>query len=69
MAWPGEALSVRELEVLSMCGKGLTVSQIAKRLQLSVKTVSTYRTRVLAKLCLETTADLIHYAVEHKLGP
>ncbi len=67
VTWPDEALSVRELEVLSLFAKGLTVSQVAKRLQLSVKTVSTYRTRLLDKLSLETTADLIRYAVDHQL--
>lgn len=65
--WPHESLSVRELEVLSLVARGRTVSQVAKRLKLSVKTVSTYRTRVLEKLNLRTTADLIRYAVEHRL--
>jgi two-component system invasion response regulator UvrY len=62
------ALSVRELKVLALFGKGLTVSQIAKRLKMSVKTVSVYRTRLLEKLRLGTTAELIRYAVEHRLG-
>lgn len=65
--WPHESLSVRELEVLSLLAKGRTVSQVAKRLKLSVKTVSTYRTRLLEKLRLGTTADLIRYAVDHQL--
>ena len=65
--WPHESLSVRELEVLSLVAKGRTVSQVAKRLKLSVKTVSTYRTRLLEKLHLGTTADLIRYAVDHQL--
>lgn len=65
--WPDEALSVREMEVLSLFAKGLTVSRIAKRLKLSVKTVSTYRTKLLEKLRLETTAELIRYAVLHRL--
>lgn len=64
---PNESLSVRELEVIFLLGKGLTVSRIAKRLKLSVKTVSTYRTRLLEKLRLETTADLIRYAIDHQL--
>jgi DNA-binding NarL/FixJ family response regulator len=62
-----ESLSVRELEVLSLFAKGFTVSQVAKRLTLSVKTVSTYRTRLLEKLRLRTTADLIRYAVDHRI--
>ena len=60
-------LSARELEVLSLLAKGRTVSQAAKRLKLSVKTVSTYRSRLLEKLQLQTTADLIRYAVDHRL--
>jgi two-component system, NarL family, invasion response regulator UvrY len=56
-------LSSRELEVLSLLAKGRTVSQAATRLKISVKTVSTYRSRLLEKLHLETTADLIRYAV------
>ncbi len=67
VAWPEASLSVRELEVLSLFAQGFTVSQIAKRLSLSVKTVSTYRTRLLEKLCLGTTADLIRYALNHQL--
>jgi two-component system, NarL family, invasion response regulator UvrY len=65
--WLHESLSVRELEVLSLLARGRTVSEVAKRLKLSAKTVSTYRTRLLEKLRLETTADLIRYAVDHQL--
>jgi DNA-binding NarL/FixJ family response regulator len=60
-------LSARELEVLSLLGKGRTVSQVAERLKLSVKTVSTYRARLLEKLGLETTAEIIRYAIDHHL--
>lgn len=60
-------LSSRELEVLGLLAKGRTVSQVAVRLKLSVKTVSTYRSRLLNKLHLETTADLIRYAVDREL--
>ena len=67
--WPHDSLSVRELEVLSLLARGRTVSQVAGRLQLSVKTVSTYRSRLLEKLGLQTTADLIRYAVDHQLAP
>ena len=62
-----EALSDRELEVLRLLGKGRSVKEIAGDLELSSKTVSTYRTRMLEKLGLKTTADLIRYAVEHRL--
>lgn len=67
ITWPHASLSVREMEVLALLAKGCTASQVAKRLKLSIKTVSTYRTRLLEKLQLETTADLIRYAVDHQL--
>jgi DNA-binding NarL/FixJ family response regulator len=60
-------LSDREYQVLRMIGAGRTVSEIGSELGLSVKTVSTYRTRILEKMELRTSAELIHYAVVHKL--
>jgi DNA-binding NarL/FixJ family response regulator len=60
-------LSDRELEVLRLLGDGRSVKQAGADLGLSAKTVSTYRTRMLEKLGLRTTADLIRYAIEHKL--
>jgi two-component system invasion response regulator UvrY len=63
-----ERLSDRELEVLRMFGSGRTASQIAEALHLSVKTVSTYRARILEKMSLTTTAELIHYAIHHHLA-
>ncbi|MGH7164476.1 MAG: response regulator [Nitrospiraceae bacterium] len=62
-----EALSDRELQVLRLLGSGKTVSEIADQICLSVKTVSTYRARLLEKLQLTTTAQLIRYALDHKL--
>jgi DNA-binding NarL/FixJ family response regulator len=62
-----ELLSDREFEVLRLLGEGKSVSQIADELALSVKTVSTYRARICEKLRLESTADLIRYAVEYKI--
>lgn len=62
-----EVLSDREYQVLRLIGAGRTVSQISNELKLSVKTVSTYRGRILEKLHLRTSAELIHYAVVHKL--
>lgn len=62
-----ETLSDREMEVLRLIGQGKTVSAIAVEMALSVKTISTYRTRLLEKLRLRTTADLVRYAVEHHL--
>ncbi len=64
---PHERLSDREYQVLRMIGSGKTVSQIAAQLVLSVKTVSTYRARVLEKMGLRTNADLTGYAVRHGL--
>ena len=62
-----ERLSDREHEVLCLLGSGKAPKEIAARLQVSSKTVSTYRTRLLAKLELRTTADLIRFAVEQRL--
>jgi two-component system invasion response regulator UvrY len=64
---PHESLSDREYQVLRMIASGLTVSQIAARLSLSVKTISTYRARVLEKMSMKTTAELMHYAIQHRL--
>jgi DNA-binding NarL/FixJ family response regulator len=64
---PREILSGREFQVICLLGSGETISSIAKELSLSVKTVSTYRTRILKKLHLDTTADIIRYALEHEL--
>jgi two-component system, NarL family, invasion response regulator UvrY len=65
---PHRRLSDREFEVLRMMADGRSVNEIASHLALSVKTVSTYRARVLEKLGLSTTADLIRYAVHHGLA-
>ena len=62
-------LSDREYQVLRMIGAGRTVTEIGAELGLSVKTVSTYRARILEKLQLRTSAELIHYAVVNKLVP
>jgi two-component system invasion response regulator UvrY len=62
-----ETLSAREFEILVMIGSGKTVSQIAEELHLSVATVSTYRTRVLTKMNMETTAELMRYAFRNRL--
>ena len=50
-----------------MIGCGRTVSEIATALTLSVKTVSTYRTRVMEKMKLESNSDLTYYALKNKL--
>lgn len=64
---PYQLLSDREFEVLRFLGQGKSVGQIAEEMGLSVKTVSTYRTRILEKLGKESTADLIKFAVDHNL--
>ena len=64
---PHEALSDREYQVLRMVGSGQTVSDIARHLGLSVKTISTYRSRVLEKLGMRTNAELMRYAIENQL--
>ena len=65
---PHAALSDRELQVLGCLGRGQSVKEIAAALHLSPKTISTYRARVLEKLGLASTAELIRYAVEHQLA-
>ena len=62
-----ETLSDREFEVLRMLASGKTVSEIADTLHLSVTTVSTYRGRILEKMGLTTTAELMHYAMHNRL--
>ncbi len=57
------ALSHREREVLQLLAEGATVRTIARRLHISVKTVETHRRNLLAKLELETVADLVRYAI------
>jgi DNA-binding NarL/FixJ family response regulator len=62
-----EQLSEREFQVLLMLGSGKTVGEISRELSLSPKTVSTYKARVLEKLGLQTTSDLVRYALQHQL--
>lgn len=64
---PHEALSDREFEVLRLLVAGQGPTEIAGQLHLSVKTVSTHKTRILQKLNLGSTAELVRYALEHKL--
>lgn len=62
-----ESLSDRELQVFLRLASGETISRMADGMFLSAKTVSTYRTRVLAKLQLSSNSDLTYYAVKHGL--
>lgn len=64
---PHESLSDREYQIFCRLASGCTNGQIAEELRLSPKTVSTYRARVLEKLALNSTAELIRYAIERGL--
>ncbi len=61
------SLSNREMEVFLLIAQGLAVGEIAVMFSLSVKTISTYRTRLLKKLQLRNNAELMRYAIEHDL--
>jgi DNA-binding NarL/FixJ family response regulator len=67
VAVPHEALSDREFQVLRMIASGRTVGEIGRELGLSVKTVSTYRVRVLEKMGMKTNAELTRYAFASQL--
>jgi two-component system invasion response regulator UvrY len=64
---PHEQLSDREDQVFRHLASGRTVSQVAGELNLSAKTISTYRTRILEKMGLRTNAELTVYAVRNRL--
>ena len=62
-----ERLSAREFEIFRLLGRGKTVTEIARDLNLSVKTVSTHRSHILAKTMLHTNADIVDYVTLHRL--
>jgi two-component system, NarL family, invasion response regulator UvrY len=62
-----DILSDREYQVLRMIAAGKTVKHIAKELSLSIKTVSTYRTRIMEKMNMKTNAEVMHYVIKHQL--
>lgn len=62
-----EKLSDREFQILRLIAGGKTVSEIANHLALSVKTISTYRARILEKMHMKTNAELTYYAVKNDL--
>jgi two-component system, NarL family, invasion response regulator UvrY len=64
---PHERLSDREFEVLRLLGRGMSITAIARVMNLSVKTVSTHRTRIVDKTGLETNADMVAYVNAHGL--
>ena len=65
---PHESLSDREFQVLMMLGAGKTVKEIAAELNLSIPTISTYRARLLDKMNMKTTAELVRYAIENRIA-
>ncbi len=62
-----ETLSDREYQVLCLIASGKTVGEIAEKLSLSAKTISTYRARILEKMNMKNNAELTHYTLQHKL--
>lgn len=64
---PHETLSDREFQTMIMISSGFSVSEIAEKLSLSVKTVSMYRTRLLEKMHLRHNSDITHYAIKNQL--
>jgi DNA-binding NarL/FixJ family response regulator len=64
---PHEALSNREFQILKLIASGKTVSQIGRELSLSIKTISTHRTRILKKMNLKTNSELTTYAIRNGL--
>jgi len=64
---PHEALSDREYQVMCMIASGKTVMEIAQKLSLSEKTISTYRSRILEKMKMKNNAELTYYAIKNQL--
>lgn len=64
---PHELLSDREYQVFCLIAAGKGLTEIAEEMSLSVKTVSTYRSRILEKMKMKSNAELIHYAIKNKL--
>jgi two-component system invasion response regulator UvrY len=64
---PHKTLSDREYQVMCMIATGKTATEIARELSLSVKTVSTYRSRILEKMKMKNNAELTHYAIRNRM--
>ena len=64
---PHETLSDREYEIMCLIAAGKTVTEIAEELSLSAKTISTYRARVLEKLGVKNSAEIVQYAIRNSL--
>ncbi|HQS33372.1 MAG: DNA-binding response regulator [Polaromonas sp. 39-63-203] len=67
-AVPHESLSNREFEVLRLLAGGISVTEIAGQLNLSVKTVSTHKANLMQKMSLANSAELVRYAIRHGLA-
>ncbi|MCD6396808.1 MAG: response regulator transcription factor [Spirochaetaceae bacterium] len=64
---PHKNLSEREYQVMILLASGLKICEISEKLNLSIKTISTYRTRLLVKMNLHTNSELTYYSIKHKL--
>lgn len=64
---PHEILSGREFQILCLIASGHSLTEIADELSISIKTVSTYRTRILEKMNMKSNVELTHYAIKNKL--
>ena len=64
---PHTLLSDREFQVFQLIAAGKSITEIAQQLSLSVKTISTHKTRIMEKMGLANQAELIRYAIENKL--
>lgn len=62
-----DILSAREYQVMLMIASGKTLSQIAMEMMLSIKTISTYRTRILEKMQMKSNTEIIHYVIKNSL--
>jgi len=62
-----DALSDREFQVMCLIASGMTVTEIARKLTLSINTISTYRLRILDKLSMKSNAEITHYAIKNHL--
>ena len=65
---PHEKLSNREYQVMCLMASGVTISGVADKLSLSVKTISTHRSRILEKMGMKSNAELMHYALKNSLA-
>jgi two-component system, NarL family, invasion response regulator UvrY len=62
-----DSLSDREFQVMCLIASGMTVTEIARKLSLSINTISTYRLRILDKLSMKSNAEITHYAIKNQL--